>query len=147
MASNHPDADFVRYILTGLQRGFRIGADPTVQLRSAKKNMQSALKNPKVVDDYLAHETTVSNILGPFGMGAFPGLQVNTFGVIPKKRQPGKWRLITDLSSPKGCSVNDAIDPSMCSLSYVSVDQVAALAMQLGHGALLAKIDVSLLTA
>ena len=75
-------------------------------------------------------------------MGAFPDLQVNSFGVIPKKYQPGKWRLIMDLSSPKGFSVNDAIDPSLCSLSYVSVDQVAALAMLLGYGMLLAKIDV-----
>ena len=100
-----------------------------MHLHSAKKSMQSALKNPKVVDDYLAHETTVGNILGPFDMGDFPDLQVNSFGVIPKKYQPGKWRLITDLSSPKGFSVNDAIDPSMCSLSYDSVDQVAALAI------------------
>ena len=60
-----------------------MASDSTVQLRSAKKNMQSALKNPKVVDDYLAHETTAGNILGPFDMGAFPDLQVNSFGVIP----------------------------------------------------------------
>ena len=43
---------------------------------------------------------------------------------------------------PKGASVNDAIDPSLCSLSYITVDQVATAAMQLGQGSLLVKIDI-----
>ena len=44
-------------------------------------------------------------------MGAIPGIQVNQFGVILKKHQPDKWRLIVDLSYPEGKSVNDAIEP------------------------------------
>ena len=39
----------------------------------------------------------------------FPNLQISSFGVIPKKGQPGKWRRIVDLSSPWGASVNDGI--------------------------------------
>ena len=35
---------------------------------------------------------------------------MSRFGVISKPHQPGKWRLITDLSSPKGASVNDGIN-------------------------------------
>ena len=31
---------------------------------------------------------------------------------------------VTDLSIPEGASVNDGIDPRLCSLTYVSVDQV-----------------------
>ena len=34
------------------------------------------------------------------------------------------------------------IDPALCSLSYITVNQVAQEAMRLGRGALLAKIDV-----
>ena len=56
--------------------------------------------------------------------------------------QPGKWCLITDLSFPEGASVNDAIDPSLCSLKYVTVNHVASRGMQLGKGALIAKIDI-----
>ena len=59
-----------------------------------------------------------------------------------KKHQPGKWRLITDLSYPEGTSVNDAIDPALCSLSYITVDQVALRALSLGKGALIAKTDI-----
>ena len=32
---------------------------------------------------------------------------------------------ILDLSHPAKASVNDGIDPELCSLSYVSVDQAA----------------------
>ena len=39
-------------------------------------------------------------------------------------------------------SVNDAIDSLLCSMSYITVDQVAARAMSLGKGALIAKIDI-----
>ena len=50
--------------------------------------------------------------------------------------------MITDLSHPSNESINDAIDPQLCSLSYISVDQIARRAMQLGVGAKLAKIDI-----
>ena len=39
-------------------------------------------------------------------------------------------------------SVNGAIDPSLCSLKYVAVDQVAKKAIQLGKASLIAKIDI-----
>ena len=40
---------------------------------------------------------------------------------IPKRNQPGKWRLIVDLSNPEGHSVNNGIDAGVCSLSYVTM--------------------------
>ena len=54
----------------------------------------------------------------------------------------GKWRLITDLSFPPDVSVNDGINPALCSLSYTSVELVAGVAAGLGRGALLAKTDI-----
>lgn len=66
-------------------------------------------------------------------------MHINRFGVIPKKHQPGKWRLITDLSFPEGAN---AISPEISSLSYTTVGQVAAAAMALGKGSLIAKIDI-----
>ena len=101
--------------------------------------MRSALQNPRVVDEYLRNETAKGNVLGPFSRDTLSDVHTNRFGVIPKPHQHNKWRLITDLSSPAGASVNDAIDPSLCSLSYISVDQAANAAMQLGRGSLLAK--------
>ena len=106
--------------------------------------MQSAQQHPDIISEYLQAETQKQNILGPFPPHKSQEVHINHFGVIPMKPQPGKWRLIkkTDLSFPEGASVNDAIDPRLCSLKYVTVDQVAKKAMQLGVGSLIAKIDI-----
>ena len=68
--------------------------------------------------------------------------QINRFGVIPKGHQPGKWWLIVDLSHPRGHSVNDGIEPELCSLNYTSVDRAVQRILRLGTGAKLAKFDV-----
>ena len=140
--AKHPDGDYAHYILQGIEHGFRIGVDQSRVFKSAKKNMLSAQRNPQVIEEYLQGEVTKGNILGPFSPGTAPDTHINRFGAIPKKHQPGKWRLITDLSYPEGNSVNDAIDPSLCSLSYITVDQVAEKALALGRGALIAKTDI-----
>ena len=40
--------------------------------------------------------------------------------------------------------MNDGIDPDLCSLSYVSVDQMAEVVAQFGRGAIMAKINIEL---
>ena len=70
------------------------------------------------------------------------GIQVSRFGVISKSHQPGKWRLIVDLSHRPGNSVNDGIDPVLCSLTYTSVEAAAKMVLELENGALLAKVDL-----
>ena len=62
------------------------------------------------------------HMLGPFLGAPIPGMHFSSSGVIPKHHQPGKWRLILDLSNTQGHSVNDGIDPRLCSLQYISVD-------------------------
>ncbi len=69
-------------------------------------------------------------------------MHTSPFGVIPKKSKPGKWRLIIDLSSPEGHSVNDGIDRELCSMAYVKIDQVVEHLLSLPPGALMAKIDI-----
>ncbi len=62
--------------------------------------------------------------------------------MIPKGRNTGNFRLITDLSFPPGQSVNNGIEPKLCSLVYTSVEDEVAQAARFGHGALLAKVDI-----
>ena len=64
-------------------------------------------------------------------------------GVVPKSNQPGKWRLILDLSSPVGHSVNNGIPKSPFSIQYVTVDAFIDGIMARGRGTLLAKFDVA----
>lgn len=84
----------------------------------------------------------MGRILGPFPKGSLSQVQISSLGVIPKKSNPAKWRLIMDLSSPHGASVNDGIASELCSLSYISVDLVADRVAAMGRGTLLAKMDV-----
>lgn len=81
-------------------------------------------------------------MVGPFESPPLPNLQVSSFGVISKQGQPGKWRLIVDLSSPEGSSVNDGIDPDDFTLHYITVDHIIRLVSQFERGALMAKFDV-----
>ncbi len=104
--------------------------------------MLSAEQNPDVVDRYLAKERDAGRVIGPLPESV-EGVHVSRFGVIPKPHQPGKWRLIVDLSYPKGRSVNDGIDPALCSLVYASIDDAANRILHLGRGTLLAKLDIA----
>ena len=72
----------------------------------------------------------------------FKSIHISRFGVIPKGHNTGKWRLITDLSYPPGYSVNDGIDPNICSLRYTTVEDVASACAVLGPNATIAKIDI-----
>ena len=133
----HWNKALVQCILSGIQEGFRVRFDyGKASCKPAQCNLLSAETNPDVVTAYLQEEVTVGRVL------SIPGVQVSPFGVILKSHTPGKWRLIVDLSSPKGSSVDDGISSDLCSLSYVSIDDVSRVITSLGRGTLLAKIDI-----
>ena len=144
LLSSHPDEEFREYLLCGMVEGFRIGFDYTKECKSAKRNMLSAMQNPSVVGEYLAKEVALGRIVGPLEPGTLNirSVQVNRFGVIPKPHQPGRWRLIVDLSYPRDNSVNDGIEPELCSLSYASIDDAVEMVLKKGRGTRLAKIDL-----
>ena len=78
-------------------------------------------------------------MLGPFPPSWKRRLHINRLGLIPKGHRTGKFRLITDLSFPRGRS---GIDPALTSLSYITVDRIAEVVQHLGRGSLLAKMDI-----
>ena len=136
-----PDREFVNFLIDGITVGFRIGYKRKGDtLVSATRNMLSAEVKPSVISEYLDKELRLGRVVGPL-----PGdtaVHVSRFGVVPKSSQPGKWRLIVDLSAPENHSVNDGISPESCSLTYTTVECAAELIMKRGRGALLAKIDI-----
>ena len=105
--------------------------------------MGSASKNAEVVQAYLDKEVVLGWIVGPINPSSAPySTQVSPIGVIPKSNQLGKWRLIVDLSSLEGRSVNGGIEPELCSLHYLRLDEVVQQISKAGQGALLAKMDI-----
>ena len=106
---HHPNPDEGEYVVQGLRDGFHLGFNYSTSLKSATENMASALLNPQVIDRYLQSEVQTGRVADPFSQPPLPVLHVSRFSVIPKRPQPGKWRLILDLSSPAGHSVNGRI--------------------------------------
>ena len=71
----HPDQSFVtyRYVLDGLQNGFRVGFNSaSVSLKSTTHSMSSASLQPLVIDDHLHTELAKGCVAGPFSSPLLP---------------------------------------------------------------------------
>lgn len=135
---NHPDRQLANFIVKGLSEGFRIGYRyGAAKLKKDGKNMPCS--NPQVITEYLQNGQRANRV------GKLSEEERSTAWIhcspIGIENKPGKWRLIVDLSSPSGRSVNDRIDKELCRLSYTSVDIIANKVLSLGKGSLLAKMD------
>lgn len=62
-------------------------------------------------------------------------------GLVPKK-EAGQYRVIHDLSFPKGNSVNSSIPAEHTSVSYENIENVINLVQSQGHKALMVRADV-----
>lgn len=62
--------------------------------------------------------------------------------ILHERRRTGGFRLIHHLSFPRGASVNDGIDPDLCSVVYMSFDATVGWVHKIGRGALLTKTDI-----
>ena len=133
------------YVLNGIYNGFHIGFDRSKRCKPSRSNMKSALDNAGVVvGQYLEEEVRLGRIVGPIPLAWVPaGTQLSPIGVIPKSSQPGKWRLIVDISSPHGQSVNDGIEPHLCTVEYLRMDEVLGCIAASGRGTQLAKMDIA----
>ncbi len=105
---SHPDRAFAGYLRRGIRYGFRIGFSPASNIKHITRNHQSVADNPTTVRSYIAKEVEGNKLTA-----APPrcGVHTSPIGIIPKPHQPGKFRLIVDLSAPSGYSVNDGIPP------------------------------------
>ena len=113
--ASHPDQHFCHYILNGIAQGFHIGCDRTVTLHPCSSNMPAVQQHPQLVEAHIRAEVEAGRLLGPLPPHLASLVQTNPIGLIPKPHQPGKWRLIVDLSSPAGMSINDANYPRLVS--------------------------------
>ena len=138
---SYPDQAFAEYLRRGITHGFRIGVNPTKSLRPAHGNLASVRAHPATVSEYIRRECA-NGKLARVSPERATQVRCNPIGLIPKPSQPGRFRLIVDLSAPRGDSVNDAINPEHCSLHYISVREAAKMVALCGPGTLLAKLDL-----
>lgn len=142
--ASHPDSAYASYIREGLTYGFRIGFNEStdIQLHSAFKNHVFVKKNPQAVADYIGSECALGRVNGPFLASQVSWVHTSQLEIIPKPHQPGKWRLIVDLSFPEGHSINDGIPHALCSIKYASVDDAVTIIQKHGPHTQMAKLDL-----
>ncbi|XP_055330507.1 uncharacterized protein LOC129582904 [Paramacrobiotus metropolitanus] len=135
----HPDQQFVSYLLNILRHGADIG------YRGPKRSMRTP--NAASARTYATHlqtqidaEVSLIHSVGPFSSPPFPTFVNNFLGVRPKP--DGKFRILMDMSRPTGQSVNDYISKEDYSLAFCNVDDAVKLLLQLGKGALMSKFDI-----
>ena len=138
--SSHPDQQFANLIIAGLEEGFRIGFNRSHVIHPASSNLR--IHNPQIVSEYLAREVALNRMWKFPAKIAPSGTHISPMGIIPKKNKPNKWRLIIDLSSPNGFSINEGISPELSSLSYVSLEHLSSLVLAAGKEAWLVKEDI-----
>ena len=105
-------------------------------------NHPSTQEHPVTVTNHIQEELRLGRLVGLTPLSLCVHVHTSPLGLVPKPHS-NKWRLIVDLSSPRGRSVNDGISSSLCSLSYASVDNAVNIITMLGRGTSLIKIDLS----
>ena len=137
--SSHPDRPFVLSLLSSLRHGADIGyRGPRRDLIAP--NLPSARKFPEHITAALDKEVSLGRMAGPFHDPPYSPLHCSGLGSVEKS--DGSRRMIMHLSAPRGRSVNDSIDRSAFTLSYITLDDAAALVARHGKGALMSKVDL-----
>ena len=130
---------FTNYICRSITQGFKIGFDyRRCSLRSAAHNHPSTHTHSQETEKIKA-KVDEGRLLAARDSS---GVHISPLGLIPKSGDNTKWRLIMDLSSPAGRSVNEGIDGAFCSLNYAALDQAVLFLQALGKNASLAKQDM-----
>jgi len=135
----YPDPAVANYLLDGFSNGFDIGFRG-VYSPGQYRNLLSARSNPIPVTEAIRKELVRGHTSGPFPCQPFPQFHSSPLGAVPKK--DGSHRIILDLSSPRGFSINEGISQSDHSVHYSSFDSAVSLAKFAGPGCFMAKIDI-----
>ena len=107
------------HLLEGIANGFRIGFNRRCPLYSCSDNMP--IKYPTIISEYLQWEVQLGRMYKHEVKS--PKIHLSPLGQ-SLRNKPGKWRLIVDLSSPAGASINDGISEGWSSLSYVYINHL-----------------------
>ena len=118
----------------GLIRVLRLGSIVPRSCVPPKRNYKSSEENPGHTQWYIDEEVSAGR-LRPIPDAEGRLAHWSPIGMVPKDHQPGRSRLIIDLSAPMGGSVNEGIDPNLTSLTYHRVEDAVRLVKAAGPGA------------
>lgn len=131
------DLNFENYLWCGVTQGFFIVDEhchiPTYEC----KNYNSVISGEafRCIDKVINHELS----LGKYVVSPTKPHCIHSLGAVPKK-EPGKWRPITDCKRPLGSSINCFMSHTFREFCYTSVDSVIEM---IKPGMFLASIDIA----
>lgn len=98
------------------------------------------MEHASKVDEAILKELNRGHTVRPFDYPTLPSFHCPPLGAARKK--DGSIRVILDLSSPQGFSVNDGISKDSYSVTYSSFDDAIDMVRELGRDCFLAKLDI-----
>jgi len=130
------------YIVEGFTYGFSLSyKGPQAPLTSS--NSPTILANPQVVADKLQQELSNHRIAGPFQSPPMPNFKCSPLSLRPKQ-QPGKFRLLHNLSFPYDeTSVNRNIPKAAATVQYQTLQDAIDLIHRHSPHPYLAKSDIA----
>ena len=130
--ADYPCPGTRHYLVSGFRYGFDIGFRGSFLEENARpRNLLSARRNPEGVSEAIAKELSRGHTSGPFPFPPFPHTHCSPIGAAPKP--DGSVRLILDLSSPRGDSVNDGISKEEFACTYSKFDDAVSIVLHLGR--------------
>ena len=141
MLRDYPDIQEANQLI----RGFRFGLNIYYQGPECQRtcqNLPSARSNPDIFRQKFMKEVNINRFIGPFPIPPMPHLQCSPMGLVPKKGNKGKFRMITNLSFPPGDSVNTYIPKHYSTVHYKSFDEAVLLITKQGYFCYMGKTDV-----
>ena len=128
----YPNLSFTNELLSSFKFGFKIGyTGPNFSHKA--DDLKSAETHPHIIAGHILSELREKRVAGPFVQPPLEKFRTSPIGVVPKK-DSGKFRTITDLSSPPGRSINDYISDNESSVSFNNFDSAVNIVAKLGQG-------------
>ena len=130
------------FLVAGFTDGFHLGLLDHEHMQShISKNHKSALDHAEIVSEKINKEVAKGRYIGPFNSPPFTNFVCSPLGLVSKK-EIGQYRLIHDLSYPRGDSVNTFIPKENATVSYQNIETVIELVQHYGRNCLMAKADI-----
>ncbi len=133
------DWEKARHLVNCFRNGFPLHYNGP--LESYPDTCPNSVKNLDILLPMISEEILMGRIAGPYVRPPFKSYRCSPLFLV-EKRQPGKYRLIFNLSYPKGTSVNDYVDPETASVQYAGIDAAIEMLLKFDGPIFLAKADI-----
>ena len=120
--------------------GFHIGLRSRCNAGPSIGTPLSTHVQAAAVDRFIAQQHTSGHMIGSLSLQDCHSIITSSMEAIFKTF--GQWRVLVDLSSPAGASINNNLCQELTHVAHSSMEDAAMMIHSLGEGTLLAKIDI-----